>query len=359
MRKYYVDNARWIVVFLVVLYHVIYMFNGIITDGVIGPFYEFQWWDAIQYILYPWFMVVLFVIAGMSSRFYLEHHTGREYAKSRTKKLLLPGTVGLLVFGWITGYFNMAISGAFEQTPQMPLPVLWLIEAVSGTGVLWFIQVLWIYSMLLLLVRKIEKDRFYTFCAKIPVWLIILFVIPLWGAARILNAPVICVYRFGIYGLAFFIGYFVMSHDEVMERLTKFRAVFAAGSILLSIAEVWFYFGENYAVSPVRDSILSIALAWFGSLALLTFARKKLDKKNAFTEFMSAKSWQVYVFHYTAIAAAAFYMRDTQIPPLGQYLIITVAGFMGGFVLGELISRIPVIRLLVLGISKKRGRKHV
>mgnify|MGYP002307842419 CR=1 FL=1 len=38
MRKLYIDNIRWITVVLVVLYHVIYMFNGIETFGVIDHF---------------------------------------------------------------------------------------------------------------------------------------------------------------------------------------------------------------------------------------------------------------------------------------------------------------------------------
>ncbi len=33
MRKKYIDNMRWITVVLVVIYHVIYMFNGV---GVLG-----------------------------------------------------------------------------------------------------------------------------------------------------------------------------------------------------------------------------------------------------------------------------------------------------------------------------------
>ena len=37
MRKTYVDNIRWMTVILVVIYHVIYMFNGVVTSGVIGP----------------------------------------------------------------------------------------------------------------------------------------------------------------------------------------------------------------------------------------------------------------------------------------------------------------------------------
>ena len=69
MRKLYIDNIRWITVVLVVLYHVIYMFNGIETFGVIGPFSDVQYQDAFQYIVYPWFMLLLFVIsAGTSLR---------------------------------------------------------------------------------------------------------------------------------------------------------------------------------------------------------------------------------------------------------------------------------------------------
>ena len=49
MRKSYLDHVRWITVVLVVIYHVIYMYNGIETFGVIGPFQKVQYQDAFQY----------------------------------------------------------------------------------------------------------------------------------------------------------------------------------------------------------------------------------------------------------------------------------------------------------------------
>ena len=48
MRKTYIDNIKWITVVLVVVYHVIYMFNGVTTYGVIGPFSEFQPQDVLH-----------------------------------------------------------------------------------------------------------------------------------------------------------------------------------------------------------------------------------------------------------------------------------------------------------------------
>ncbi|MCI7795065.1 MAG: acyltransferase, partial [Lachnospiraceae bacterium] len=65
MRKTYIDNIRWMTVVIVVIYHVLYMFNGVVTGGVIGPFTPVQYQDAFQYIVYPWFMLLLFVISGM------------------------------------------------------------------------------------------------------------------------------------------------------------------------------------------------------------------------------------------------------------------------------------------------------
>ena len=52
MRKTYIDNIRWMTVVIVVIYHVIYMFNGVVTSGVIGPFAPVQYQDAFQYFVY-------------------------------------------------------------------------------------------------------------------------------------------------------------------------------------------------------------------------------------------------------------------------------------------------------------------
>ena len=203
MRKIYIDNTRWITVVLVVIYHVIYMFNHVTIHGILGPLSERQPQDIYQYIVYPWFMLLLFVISGMSSRFYLEHHTDKEFIKSRTRKLLVPSTIGVLVGGWILGYYNMIIADAFKNIGEVPGPILFLIMCLSGTGVLWYIQMLWVFSMLLLIIRKIEKDRLYKFCERTNCFELILLTIIIYFSAQILNTPIIIVYRFGIYFIGF------------------------------------------------------------------------------------------------------------------------------------------------------------
>ncbi len=97
-RKPYLDNIRWATVVLVVIYHVIYMFNGVQPFGVIGPFREHQFQDGFLYLVYPWFMALLFVVSGMSARYCLQSHTTKQFLKDKTRKLLVPSTIGLFVF---------------------------------------------------------------------------------------------------------------------------------------------------------------------------------------------------------------------------------------------------------------------
>ena len=62
MRKKYIDNIRWITVVLVVIYHVIHMYNSVETAGVIGTICDVRYQDSFQYIVYPWFMLLPYLV---------------------------------------------------------------------------------------------------------------------------------------------------------------------------------------------------------------------------------------------------------------------------------------------------------
>ena len=175
MRKYYLDNIRWITVVSVVIYHVFYMYNA---EGILGGLGKItnvsvQPYDIFLYFVYPWFMPVLFLVSGICSRLYLEDHTDKEFIKNRTRKLLVPSTIGLFAFQFIQGYVSMALGGGFTDLAAagVPKPVMFLIMVVSGSGVLWFIQLLWLYSMILVLLKKAERGKLLRAGAKMAVQL--------------------------------------------------------------------------------------------------------------------------------------------------------------------------------------------
>lgn len=356
MRKHYLDNIRVITVLLVVVYHIIFMYSEVTADLGIGSFYKVQYQDAIQYVLYPWFMVILFIVSGISARCYLEKHTTKEFIADKTTKLLVPSTIGLFVFQWIQGYFSMSINHAFDAMPaEMPKVIWYFIMVLSGTGVLWYIQMLWVFSIGLAVIRKFEKGKLFNFCKKANLLLLIALGILVWGAAQILNTPVITVYRFGIYGCAYLLGYFVFAHESVVEKLSKYWYVLTMVAIALASGYVYYYFGENYAVEPIVNSPFSIAYGWITILAIFAIMKRWGDKTWVVMEWLRKRSFGLYVFHYLPLSIAAYLMdRYTNFSALPSYLIAGIASFAGGLLLYEIISRIPLIRWCVLGIKKEK-----
>ena len=356
MRKLYLDNIRWVTVVLVVIYHVIYMYNA---EGILGPLgkitdLDVQYIDIYQYIVYPWFMMLLFIVSGVSARYYLERHSGKEFIKSRTNKLLVPVTIGLFAFQFIQGYINISFSGVADN-PDMPAVGKVIACILSGIGVLWYLQMLWIFSLVIVLIKKIDKDRFWNLCRKTPFWVLILIGILVWGAGQILNTPKIVCYRFGLYFLAFLIGYFIFSHDEVIEVAKKYFWIFAAAAAILGTVFCVRYFGQNYADNPIYRSPLYLFYGWFGSLAMIGGFAKFFDFSNGFTKWMSSHSWGLYVFHYLGISAVALFIaKPGLLPAWTCYLLSLVAGFALSYGLYFVISRIPFFRWAVLGITKKK-----
>ena len=95
-RKHYLDNIRWITVCLVIIYHIIYIFNcsDVITNIPIQSDYPIL--DSFLVFVYPWFMCLLFVVSGISSRFALSKRTDKEFFKERCSKILVPSICVLL-----------------------------------------------------------------------------------------------------------------------------------------------------------------------------------------------------------------------------------------------------------------------
>ena len=367
MRKYYLDNIRWITVVIVVLYHVFYMYNA---EGILGGIGQItklnvQPYDIFQYLVYPWFMPVLFLVAGISSKLYLDKHTNKEYIKSRTTKLLVPSTIGLFVFQFIQGYESMHLADGAAELASAGVPkfVIFLIMVCSGSGVLWFVHLLWIYSVVLVIVRNIEKGKLLQAGSKTPLWLIVLFFFLIWGAAQILNTPIVSVYRFAFYFVFFMLGYYVFSNEEVMDRLKKYAVVLIIIGVALSITFAVLNFiirgGANYADKPVNRGPLYAASAYFGTLAMLAGMARYGDFSNDFTKWMSSHSFGLYVFHYLGISTVALVFAKNELLPAPLcYLLSLVAGFVFGYGLYAIISRIPFFRWAVLGISRNKAQEN-
>jgi surface polysaccharide O-acyltransferase-like enzyme len=249
----------------------------------------------------------------------------------------------------------MSLGGGIEglASAGVPKPVIYLIMVASGSGVLWYVHLLWIYCVLLVLIRKIEKGKLLAAGAKTPLWLIALFVFLIWGAAQILNTPIISVYRIAFYFVFFMLGYFVFSNDEVIERLKKIAVPLIAVAAVICVIFAVLYFGDNYADKPINRGFLYSLDAYVGSLAMLSGMARFGDVSGSISKWMSSHSFGLYVFHYLGISSVALiFAKQGLLPAPACYMLSLVAGFIFGYGLYAIISHIPFFRWAVLGIKK-------
>ncbi|NLO22071.1 MAG: acyltransferase [Syntrophomonadaceae bacterium] len=349
-RRHYLDNIRWGTVVLVLIYHVFYLYN---TVGVPFPIAEdagIRAFDTFSYIVYPWFMVILFLVSGISARYALQNQTNRQFLKNKVTKLLVPSTLGLVVFHWISGYLNIKFGGGLASIPDF---IRYPVFVVAGTGPLWFLQMLFLFSGLLVLIRKIDKkDKIWTFCGKINLVIILLLVFLIWGSAQILNLPILTTYRFGIYSTAYLIGYFIFSHDEVQDSIEKIHILMLIAAVILGIAYTVRYFGVSYSSQECLTSFLTNCYLWAAVLAILGCGRAWCDKTSAFASYMTRSSFGLYVVHYLVVQLACYSVYHySGFPRALNYFFALAIELPCTVLLYELLRRVPVIRYLVLGIK--------
>ena len=367
MRKHWMDNLRWVTVLLVLFYHVIYFYNNKGVFGGIGGFGEYpeckQYQDIVMYLLYPWFMPILFLLAGIGSRYALEKQSAKEWFKARTRKLLVPGTIGLFVFHWMVGYFNTVVASRQGVFDGMPVIAKYLMMAVSGTGPLWFIQVLWLLCLVLLLVRVINsKDKFWNWCGKANLVVIILLGVLFWaGEQTMIKNPrpesldgLYNLYKPIFYLVPFLMGYFVFSHDEVQEKLGKAWIPLLACAVVAGTALVVTTFGQDNTSPQYLSSWLNCLYGWLMCLAMMAWFKARFNRTGAFAGYMTRNSFGLYIVHYLVIASLGYMMKMyTSLAPWMMYAILFVAVMTISPLLNEIIKRIPFVRWCVLGIKKK------
>ena len=360
-RYYFIDNLRWVTVVLVLIYHVFYNFNAQGVFGGIGGFREHQWWDTVCTVLYPWFMTLMFILAGASSRYALKHRTVKEFRRERTRKLLVPSTLGLLLFGWVLGLVNMKAGGGV--LPEgLPVVVKYLITVVSGTGPLWFIQDLFIFSLLLLVVRKvIDADRVEAWLDGLSVkglsYVLFGFFLLLGLLAQtqidevgdfsgLLNLyrPV---YYFGI----FLVGYYIFSSERIHDYLVARYLTFNVLAVIWCVYFCVCNYGADYTLPAVLQSFSCNMYCWSMVLALFGLFKRRYECVTPFSQYMTRSSFGLYIVHMLVCTGICLLLKGTALPIWGIYCIALFVTFVGSVVLWEVLRRIPFVRWCVFGIK--------
>lgn len=351
-RKHYLDNIRWITLMVVIVYHVFYLFNssGVISNLGVNGIKEL---DCVCIFTYPWIMCLLFIVSGVAAKYSLSNRNNKEFIKDRTKRLLVPSIIGIFAYGWITGLITNYYGNIFgESANNIPGVIKYIILSLVGTGGLWYAQALFIISLLLVLIKKIDKNkRIDDLFNKINLPILFLICILVWGSSYILNMPIITVFRFGIYTLMVLLGYYVFSNDNIIFKLEKISVPLGIITLIIGIIFTFFMNGSNFGSDEFLTNPFTNIYLWFVILSAFGLAKKYLNFSNSFTRYMTRNTFSFYVLHYTVEISIAFilveYVRFREF--FLNYIFVFVGTAIMLPLLVEVLGKIPVVNTLILG----------
>ena len=354
MRKYYIDNLRWMTVLLLFPYHTLMVYNSFGENFYVkGPDLAFS--TYILGAMWAWIMPLLFMVSGMGSFYSLQKRTVKEYLKERVERLLLPLVSGILLLLPIQTfiaekYHNSYTGGYLKQY------VLFFTKPTDLTGYtggftpghLWFILYLFVISLvsspLMRYYIKSEK-KIPTKKMSLPI-IMLLFIVPL------LSQPLLDIAgkSVGEYLAWFLIGFFVISDDEVQEKLQKHRVLLTIVSVVLLL--IYGFFGMQLVEkSVIVYEILYGLNAHVSILAIIGNGKQYLNFNNRASQYLTKSSFSIYLFHQQWVVIAAYFSL-MYISNLGlQMVVILVSSIVFTFLSYFVLSKVPFIRY-IFGLTK-------
>lgn len=351
MRKYYIDNIRILCILLLFPYHTAMIFNNFGEN-----WYVHSKGSEVASIflisVYPWWMALLFVMAGMSSVYALRKRTAKEYHTERIHKLLIPTISGILLLVPVQTYIADLSFNGYRGTYLEHFREFFQLTDITGydghftPGHLWFTLYLYVFSscFLYLMVwykkkeKKLNGEKF-SIIMIIPMFLLVVLATPILDMGK----------SVGEFAAYFLLGYFVLSMEEVQERLKKHSILLTSIWILLIIWRCVMYI-EGLSGSILWD-IEQRLLAWIGILAVLGIGRRYMEFNNKFTAYFTPAAFPLYLFHQSIIVVIGYFTIQYIKLSIASYFIICLTSFGFTLLAYEACRRIRVTRFL-FGIRK-------
>jgi peptidoglycan/LPS O-acetylase OafA/YrhL len=337
-RLHYLDWLRVLAILGVIVFHAVHPFDHI-TWHIKDPEPSVP---VTLFIvsLYPWGMPLFFLISGAGSRFALRQRTGRQYAKERVARLLLPFLVGSLILTPIMAYYEMIHKGlyvgsftGFILDPGGIRAFLTEFHRLSfGPTVfgalgyhLWFLGFLFAFSLialpLFLWLRGASGKRFI---GRIG-WLsgkrggLLLLIIPLTLIQIALRPHYPAEHDWADFAtmLVFFVSGYVLYSDERFTRAIRRDWPLALVLGLLTSALILSSTLSGIGASPsdisndldivLQWTVLSVN-GWAWSLVIISMGMRYLDFSDRWLEYGRTAIMPLFLLHQPVIITLAYYV---------------------------------------------------
>lgn len=358
MRKYYIDNLRWLILLMLIPYHIAQAWNTWNEPNYI--FFEGnRLISSIIVFFSPYFMPLLFLLAGISTRYALKKRMGREYLAERVKRLVIPllfGTIVLMpVMTYIADLFHNSYSGGFIRHYVVFFTKFTdLIGADGGFsfGQFWFILYLFIISVVSLGIITLFKKLPLKREKPIPFLFMLLLGLPLPLLNSLLSIGGKSLAEFTYF---FLLGYYVFSDDGIIEKTEKSRWILLAIGLTATILNVYLFIWSDKDYN-LLNTIASFVSKWFMVLALIGLAKRYLNFSGKVSEHMSRLSFPFYIWHFIWVVVFQYLLYFL----VGNNTLILFIGtlslsFIATFICSEITVRVPFLCFL-MGVKYNKGK---
>lgn len=349
MRKHYIDNLRWITLLILIPYHTAMAWNVWGEPNYI--FFEGnRLISSIVVFFSPYFMPLLFVLAGVSTKLALEKRTCREYMAERVKRLLVPFLFGTLllmpIMSYIADKFNYSYDkGFFRHYAVFFTKYTDLTGADGGfsIGQFWFLLYLLVISFVSVGILLLLKKADFKPKKPIPFWAVLVLGLPLPLLSEILS---IGGKSLAEYTYLFLIGYFVFANEKVISKAEKHCSILLAIGTAATILNVYLFIWTDKDFSLLNDAAKYIS-EWIMVIALTGFAKRYLNFSSKFSDYMAKRSFLFYIYHFIWVVLFQYLLHAI----CGSNTLVLFAGtvllsYIATFACCEISIRIPFLCVL-------------
>ena len=322
--------------------------------------------EAFMDIIWPWFMPLMFLVAGIAAWYSLQKRDARHYLKERVLRLFVPLVLGIILIVPIQGYMarlqqGTLSGGYFNYLITQFLADFSDISGYRGTftpGHLWFILFLFALSCVLLplfmYILQARKKKVSVFGHLFDKgWFLICLFVPLTISEAL---PDIGGKNPFFYGLYFTIGFLIASNEKSTKTIENIR---------------WWSFGIMAISIPIYLSLMDYArgpgeFAWqsiifdlvrnlYGVSALLVmlaFAFRYLNRGGKVLDYLNKAAFPVYILHQSVMMVIAYLALQWSDDITLQFILIVVLSLIASLALFEAFRHFTPLRI-VLGIKNK------
>lgn len=360
MRRKEIDWIRNIAVLMLFIYHtsVIFAYFG---DWYIRSYEKSLLCSIFILCTFPWYMPLLFFLAGASTKFSLESRGEKGYFKERVKRLLIPFLFGLFIIVPPQTYFARLWRGQNAGGYVKHLFYFFThVTDFSGydgnltPAHLWFILFLFIISILgLMVIKWIGTPKGKNMLMKIKGklisknalgWLLIVFFI-----GEIL--PEIGGQNIAIDLTLFLLGYIVYSDEDYLNAIDKRKRIFFIVTIiLLSLGMVCFTSISKLGLGisgAIIEALLKNSIMITAIISIIGYGRKYLNRGEKVLKYLNKACFPVYIIHQTVVVIIAYYILPLALPMYVSIISIIISSAVCTFTIYEICRRIKILNMLL------------